>query len=123
MPNMLTYFLSCFLLLQTQIAIGPAFEWVTLTTHDFGDLTLNVPATHDFTFKNTGDAPLIIDAVRSICGCTATEWTETPVEPGKEGYVRVVFDARKSGYFYKKVTVFFNHQKKGEKLYLQGFVE
>lgn len=118
----------CFLLpfaflFQPQIQAAPAFEWLTETTFDYGDLKLNVPATHIFTYKNTGDAPLLIDNVRSICGCTATEWTETPVEPGKEGFIKVVYDARKAGYFYKKVTVFFNHQKKGEKLYLQGFVE
>ena len=120
---MLTFLLPFAFFFQTQIGLESAFEWVSPTTHDFGDLKLNVPSTHDFNFKNTGDAPLIIDNVRSICGCTATEWTETPILPGKEGYVKVVFDARKAGYFYKKVTVYFNHQKKGEKLYLEGFVE
>ncbi len=109
--------------MQFATSDSPAFEWLTPTTHDFGDLTWNVPATYDFKFKNIGDEPLLIDNVRSVCSCTATEWTETPVPPGKEGYIRIVYDARKQGYFNKKVTVFFNHQKKGEKLFLEGFVE
>jgi hypothetical protein len=120
---MLNFVLSFFLVVQSLVGAAPAFVWVSPTTHDFGDLKLNVPSAHEFFFKNTGDAPLLIDNVRSICGCTATEWSETPVQPGKEGYIKVVFDARKAGYFYKKVTVFFNHQRKGEKLYLEGFVE
>ena len=120
---MLTILLPFFLFLQTGFNDGPAFTWVTPTTHDYGDLTFNVPAQHDFKYKNTGDQPILIDNVRSVCSCTATEWTETPVLPGKEGFIRVVYDARKLGYFQKKVTVFFNHQKKGEKLYLEGFVE
>lgn len=120
---MLAYTLSFLLIFQSQSVENHAFTWVTPTTHEFGDLKLKVPASHDFKFKNTGDAPLLIDNVRSICGCTATEWSETPVLPGKEGFIRVVFDARKTGYFYKKVTVFFSHQKKGEKLFVEGFVE
>jgi len=120
---MLNFVLPFFLFFQTSQADAPAFAWTTPTTHDFGDLTWNVPATYDFKYKNTGDEPLVIDNVRSVCGCTATEWTETPVAPGKEGFVQVVFDARKQGYFNKKVTVYFSHQKKGEKLFLEGFVE
>lgn len=120
---MLSFLLPFVFLFHAQTVTAPTFEWVSETVYDYGDLTLNVPAPHEFIFKNTGDAPLVIDNVRSICGCTATEWTETPVEPGKTGFIKVVFDAKKAGYFYKKVTVFFNHQKKGEKLYLQGFVE
>ncbi|MCF8243679.1 MAG: DUF1573 domain-containing protein [Saprospiraceae bacterium] len=120
---MLNFLFPLVFLFQTQIVTEPTFEWVTPTTHDFGDLELSVPAPHEFKFKNTGDAPLIIDNVRSICGCTATEWTETPVLPNEEGIIKVEFDARKAGYFYKKVTVYFNGQKKGEKLYVEGFVD
>jgi hypothetical protein len=120
---MLTLLLPFFLFLQSNAQEGPAFAWVTPTSFDFGDLTLNVSSIHDFKFKNTGDAPLMIDNVRSVCSCTATEWTETPVLPGKEGYIRVEYDSKKLGYFHKKVMVFFHHQKKGEKLFLEGFVE
>lgn len=120
---MLNSLLSFVFLFQTHIAIEPTFAWVTPTTHDFGTLKLHVPAPVEFKFKNTSDVPITIDNVRSICGCTATEWTETPVLPGKEGFIKVVFDARKEGYFYKKVTVFFNTQRKGEKLFVEGFVE
>lgn len=120
---MLNLILPFLFLFQGNLTEGSNAEWLTVTTHDFGTLKLKVPATVNFRFKNIGDSPLIIDNVRSICGCTATEWTETPVLPGKEGFIQVEFDARKEGYFYKKVTVFFNGQRKGEKLYVEGFVE
>jgi hypothetical protein len=102
---------------------GPQAAWISQTTHDFGDIKLSVPVKYDFRFKNTGDAPLIIDNVRSTCGCTGTDWEETPVPPGGEGTINVEYDARKPGYFYKKITVFFNGQRKGEKLHVEGFVE
>lgn len=120
MLNLLLPFLFLF---QTQVDPEPPFTWLTPTTHDFGTLSHNVPAPVEFKFKNTSDAPIVIDNVRSVCGCTASEWTETPVLPGKEGFVKVVFDARKVGYFYKKVTVYFDAQRKGEKLFVEGFVE
>lgn len=110
-------------LVQTTVTVGPAHVWLSPTTHDFGALKHGVPSTYDFKFKNTGDTPIQIENVRFVCSCTATEWTETPVLPGKEGFVRIEYDARKLGYFSKKITVFFTHLRKGEKLFVEGFVE
>ncbi len=114
---------SLFLVIHSFIAVGPSHVWLSPTTHDFGDLEQGVPAYFDFKFKNTGDVPIQIENVRFVCSCTATEWTETPVLPGKDGFVKIEYDARKLGYFSKKITVFFTHLRKGEKLFVEGFVE
>ncbi len=112
-----------FLLPLSSLDEAPAHVWTTPTTYDFGDLQHGKPVSHEFKFKNVSDAPIVIENVRFTCSCTSTEWTETPILPGKEGVVKVGFDARKKGYFIKKITVFFTHQRKAEKLHIEGFVE
>ena len=97
-------------------------EWVTVTEFDFGDIEKEEESTYHFQFKNITDAPIVIDNVRPDCGCTAPEWGSEPIEPDSIGTIQVTFDARKKGYFYKKVKVFFSGQKKAERLYLEGFV-
>ena len=109
------------------IAFGQPKEsnvaWLSPTAHDFGELKQGKPVTHVFRFKNTGNTPLLIDNVRASCGCTGVDWLEEIVPPGGEGTVKIEFDAKKPGYFYKKITVFFSSQRKGEKLFIEGYVE
>ncbi len=47
----------------------------------------------EFTFKNTGKAPLIITDVSVGCGCTVTEFPKEPIAPGKSGKIRVTFNS------------------------------
>ncbi len=98
-------------------------EWQTTTEHDFGDLLQGEPATFDFKFKNISDQPIAIDNVRPDCGCTAPSWEKTPILPDSIGYLSITYNATKKGYFNKKIKVFFSGQRKGEKLYVEGFVE
>ncbi len=98
-------------------------EWVTDLDYDFGDIPKGKPVTFDFEFRNITDTPLTIDNVRTTCGCTASDWEETPTEPNAIGKINIEFNAKKGGYFYKKIRVFFNGQRKGEMLTIQGYVE
>ena len=96
--------------------------WTTPTTHDFGEILRGKSVTYIFEFKNTSNAPLIIDNVRTDCGCTASDWEETPVEAGAQGRITIHFDASKTGYFKKKITVWIKGMKKAEKLSIEGEV-
>jgi Protein of unknown function (DUF1573) len=49
---------------------------------------------HDFQFTNRGKVPLIVNDVRSTCGCTVPAWTREPVLPGKSGIITVRFDPK-----------------------------
>lgn len=115
--------ISFLFLFQNQIANDSKVEWLSATTHDFGDIPQGVPVTIDFRFKNISDETLVIDNVRTTCSCTASDWPEEVVEPGKEGYIRIEYDAKKLGYFSKKITVYFSGQRKAEKLTIEGYVE
>lgn len=56
--------------------------------HNFGQVLDGVPVTHDFVIRNQGDAPLIIDRVRTDCGCTTVSFTRQ-IPAGGEGKITV----------------------------------
>ena len=62
--------------------------------HDFGKLKQGEKVSFTFTFKNTGNADLIIKDAAATCGCTVPEYDKKPIAPGKKGSVEVIFDTR-----------------------------
>jgi|ERR1035437_2517332 hypothetical protein len=79
------------------------------SNHDFGKITQGEKISHVFKFKNTGENPLVITQVQPSCGCTIPEWTEDPIEAGKEGSIHVMFNSEgKEGKQHKTVTVVAN---------------
>lgn len=104
------------------LASDTKIEWLSPTTHDFGEILHKSETQHVFKFKNSGDEPFVIDNVRTSCGCTAADWIETPILPDSTATIEVVYDAHDLGYFRKYVKVFLSGQRKAEKLYLEGEV-
>ncbi len=98
-------------------------EWLDTLDYDFGDLLYQEPQTHTFRFRNRGEEPVLIDNVRTACGCTTTEWRDTPVEPDSIGRISVEYDARAKGYFRKYIKVYFNDRRGADRLWISGFVE
>ena len=96
--------------------------WTTETEHDFGEIRQGSTARFVFTFKNTSNESIVLQTVRTTCGCTAAEWTEEPLASGASGAVNIEFDADRSGAFRKKITVFFDKQRKPEVLWVRGEV-
>jgi hypothetical protein len=98
-------------------------EWLTETDHDFGTLKKDHPAWFAFKYKNISNAPLVLETVRTTCGCTAASWTEEAILPGETGVINIEYDAYHGGTFRKKIKVFFKEQKKAETLWIGGDVE
>jgi hypothetical protein len=61
--------------------------------YDFGNINEGQIIEHEFSFVNSGQAPLVISNITASCGCTTPDWTKTPIKPGEEGYVKVVFNS------------------------------
>jgi len=101
----------------------PIVEWLTERDHDFQHLRQEHPKTFIFRFKNIDNQPIILQTVRTSCGCTAATWTETPIAPGEMGEVVVEYDAYQRGEFKKKIRVFFDRQRKPEILWIHGEVD
>lgn len=101
----------------------PVVEWLTERDHDFQHLRQEHPKTFAFRFKNIDSQPIILQTVRTSCGCTAATWTETPILPGEIGQIEVEYDAYQRGEFRKKIRVFFDRQRKPEILWIHGEVD
>lgn len=82
----------------------------TSTLHDFGKVAEEVGSvTCEFEFTNTGTQPILIQDIRTSCGCTTPAYTKDPVLPGKKGTIKVTYSTvGRVGSFTKKITVFTN---------------
>ncbi len=90
---------------------------------DFKTIAEGTLATHEFTFTNTGNQPLVIANVQASCGCTTPEWSKTPVLPGKRGFIKAVYNSNgRPGAFNKTVTVTSNADKPSITLSIKGTV-
>ncbi len=99
-----------------------AFAW-DASTHDFGKIKQGTPVTHEFKFRNTGSAPLIITNVQASCGCTTPSWTKEEVMPGGSGFIKATYNASALGAFNKTVTVTANIESGFVQLAIKGEVQ
>ena len=92
-------------------------------TWDFGTIPQNKPVKHNFTFTNTGKAPIVIQNVQASCGCTTPTWPKEPIMPGKSEVIEVGFNAASPGGFNKSITITSNAAAPTKMLYIKGTVE
>jgi len=78
------------------------------TEIDYGTVDKNSDGTRVFEFTNTGDAPLIINRVKSSCGCTVPSKPTKPIMPGKSDRIVVKYNTHRAGPFRKTITVYSN---------------
>ena len=98
-----------------------SFAW-TETSHDFGKIKVNNPVTHEFSFVNEGNSPLVITSVQASCGCTVTKYSKEPISPGSSGFVTATYNAAHVGVFSKTVTVNANTDAGAVLLTIKGVV-
>ncbi|CAZ96991.1 MULTISPECIES: DUF1573 domain-containing protein [Zobellia] len=90
--------------------------------HDFGTIEQGTPQETIFTFKNTGNAPLIITSATSSCGCTVPNPPKDPIAPGEQGELVVKFNGSGQNQVTKTITVNANTEKGTEQLRIKAFV-
>jgi hypothetical protein len=61
--------------------------------HDFGKVIAGEKVAYTFSFKNRGNAPLVISQATTTCGCTVSKYSRKPVPPGGSGTIEVIFDS------------------------------
>ena len=90
---------------------------------EFGDITQGDKVSKKFVFRNTGSEPLQILNVQTTCGCTASDYSKTPLAPGDSSHILVTFNsAKKQGRINKIITVYSNSRTPEEKLKITGNV-
>ncbi len=77
--------------------------------HDFGTVSEGPDATCEFTFKNNGKEPIVIQKAQPSCGCTVPSFSSEPVPPGATGTINVAYHTKgKPNAFTKTITVISN---------------
>ncbi len=85
------------------------------TEHDFGVVGQQQTVKHTFKFKNEGDATLVIENIKTTCGCTGTLLSKKEIPPGEEGDIEVSFSSGFSGGKKKKsIFVYSNDPRETE---------
>jgi len=106
------------------LADGPRFD-VDEPDFQFGSVFQGEKVEHVFQFSNTGNDPLLIDRVKSSCGCTAALVSAKEIAPGMTGEVRATFDStRFHGNVVKTIYVYSNDPERNlVQLHLRGAVK
>jgi hypothetical protein len=108
-------------LVSKTITAASSVVWKSETI-DVGTIPQNTPKPIVFEFKNTGKTAIIVTNVQGSCGCTATDYTKTPIAPGKSGTVTATYNAANPGVFTKTVSVTTNADTATKVLTIKGTV-
>ena len=91
-------------------------------TIDYGKIIKGSEGERTFVFINVGDAPLIIQSIKSSCGCTVPKKPENPIMPGEKGEIKVSYDTKRIGGFSKQITILSNAITARKIVKIKGFV-
>jgi uncharacterized cupredoxin-like copper-binding protein len=92
------------------------------TFHDFGTINNGAAQETMFSYKNTGDSPLVVTDIKSTCGCTIPSWSKEALSPGESSQFTVKFNGKGSNKVSKSVTVFANTKKGKEIVTISAFI-
>jgi len=91
-------------------------------TINYGKIEKGSDGVRIFEFTNVGDAPLLINDVKSSCGCTVPEKPKGPIAPGARSAIKVKYDTNRVGKIRKTVTVYSNATEPIKALKINGEV-
>lgn len=72
---------------------------------DYGIIKKDADPLRKFSFKNTGDEPLLITYAKGSCGCTVPVYPTHAISPGESSEIEVRYDTKRVGVFKKTITV------------------
>ena len=92
------------------------------TIYDFGTIPYGSDGTCKFEFINSSEVPLVINMVKTSCGCTSPKWPKDPCESGKGGIIKITYNTSIKGTFRKSITVYSNAKNSPLYLIIKGEV-
>lgn len=79
---------------------------------DFGVMQRGATMSHEFVFRNTGDADLWLEVGSTTCKCTAALALDKPIKPGESAPIKMQWIAKVlSGPFSQRATIHTNDPK------------
>ena len=94
----------------------------TALTYDYGTIEVGSPGHCEFKFTNTMKKALVISNVKPSCGCTVASWSNEPIPAGKSGVIRLSYNTKIPGTFYKTIAVTSNAKNSTVILRIKGNV-
>ena len=73
---------------------GPPKPKLDSTSFNFGRIPMNTIITHTYRLTNTGGDSVIIEKLRTHCGCTKAPLTDSIAGPGETVPIELRFNAR-----------------------------
>lgn len=109
------------------IALTPLFlhaQTISLPsdTINCGQVMYKHPVKAEFKMKNSGQKPLLINNIRTSCGCTTVSYPTEAIAPGKSFTVSAVYDAKQMGHFHKEIGIYSNASTQPLLLTIKGVV-
>jgi len=93
----------------------------TNTTIDCGRVGFEQPVTATYELRNKGKRRLVIESVRTDCGCTAVDFPKE-VAAGDNFTIKMTYDARQLGHFHKMAAIKSNASEQPLYLTMKGVV-
>jgi archaellum component FlaF (FlaF/FlaG flagellin family) len=93
----------------------------TNTTIDCGRVGFEQPVTAMYELRNKGKRRLVIESVRTDCGCTAVDFPKE-VAAGDNFTIKMTYDARQLGHFHKMAAIKSNASEQPLYLTMKGVV-
>lgn len=81
---------------------------ITVPKINLGHLKLGVTKKASFDINNIGNDNLILQDVKTSCGCITVSYSQAPVKPKAAGKVEVSYHATSEGVFNKTIKIFCN---------------
>lgn len=103
---------------------GPYLDFGKNLEYDFGKISeRGGKKTGSYTFKNSGNKPLVITKVMVSCKCISLGYPKKPVMPGEEGKITVTYDPKKQkGVFHKAIQIYSNDSSGRVVIFAKGEV-
>lgn len=98
---------------QTQVSLNTA-------SLDLGTFSSAENQKGIFQLKNTGNKPLVINAVTTSCGCTQVAYEKQPISPGGTTHLTVNYKADHPEHFNKTIVVHCNAKESPIQLIITG---
>ena len=90
---------------------------------DLGEIFIGSEKTVSFNLINKGANLLVVDDVKTTCGCTQVEYNHKPVAPKDSIKIEVTFKAEEVGRFSKAITVYCNDKQSPFRIRIRGLVK
>lgn len=102
--------LFSFILCNTQV--HGQVSWPEGLSFHLGNVSRGIELQVNVPYQNTGKIPILIDNIRTPCGCAIPSWNRDPILPMMNDTITIFFMPKSKGIMNKTLKVYFKEIKK-----------